>query len=118
MSMQASDEEAAKVSVAPRVALADIEAQIAEQYSFNMAHAIVQTFGEDAAAVRRNDHPLQVLTMHVMVMKNGFTVVGRSAPASPANFNVELGKMLAYEDCIRQLWPLMGYALCDKLAGI
>jgi hypothetical protein len=48
-------------------------------------------------------------------MRNGFTVIGKSAPASAANFNAELGKKLAYEDAIRQLWPLMGFSLRDRL---
>lgn len=50
-------------------------------------------------------------------MRNGFIMVGKSAPTSPENFNAELGRKLAYEDCIRQLWPLMGFALRDRLAA-
>jgi hypothetical protein len=42
-------------------------------------------------------------------------VIGKSAPASPENFNAELGKKFAYEDAVRQLWPLMGFALRDRL---
>jgi hypothetical protein len=52
-----------------------------------------------------------------LVLKNGFTVIGKSAPASAANFNAELGKKLAYEDAIRQVWPLMGFSLRDRLAA-
>jgi hypothetical protein len=40
------------------------------------------------------------------------------ARASPENFNADLGRKFAYEDAVRQLWPLMGYALRDKLAGL
>jgi hypothetical protein len=58
-------------------------------------------------------NPLELLSICILVMKNGFTVIGKSAPASPENFNAEFGKKLAYEDCIRQLWPLMGFALRD-----
>ena len=28
----------------------------------------------------------------------------------------ELGRELAYEDAVRQMWPLMGYALRERLA--
>jgi len=52
------------------------------------------------------------------VTRNGFTLIGKSAPASPDNFDPVLGRKLAYEDAVRQLWPLMGYALRDKLAGL
>jgi len=42
--------------------------------------------------------------------------VGKSAPASADNFNADLGRKLAYEDAIRQLWPLMGFALRERLS--
>ncbi len=57
------------------------------------------------------------LTLAIVKMKNGFAVVGKSAPADPANFNEELGKKFAREDAIRQLWGFEGYALCDRLRG-
>jgi hypothetical protein len=56
------------------------------------------------------------LSICLLVMKNGFVVIGKSAPASPENFNRELGKKFAYEDAVRQLWPLMGFALRDRLS--
>jgi hypothetical protein len=108
-SLQSSDAEAAAVAVAPRVSLADIEGAVDQRYSFSAAEAA----GFQPGAVPQ----LDILTICVLVMKNGFTVIGKSAPASAANFNAEFGKKLAYEDAIRQLWPLMGYALRDKLAA-
>jgi hypothetical protein len=111
-SLQVSDAQAQEVAVAPRVTLKDIEGSIAEQY--------VGTVGE-AVALKNPDTPhspaLDILTVCVLVMKNGFTVIGKSAPASPENFNAELGAKFAYEDAIRQLWPLMGFALRDRLAS-
>jgi hypothetical protein len=105
-SLEKSDAEAAAVSVAPRVALSDIEGAIAGK-----------VFATGAEAFGASPHePLGSLTLCALTMKNGFTVIGKSAPASRENFNVELGRKLAYEDCIRQLWPLMGFALRDKLA--
>lgn len=107
MSIEASEKECAANAKAPRVSLADIERAIAERHEFT---------GADICGVKK-DHPLAILSACIVVMKNGFTVIGKSAPASPANFNPELGKKLAYEDCIRQLWPLMGFALCEKLTS-
>lgn len=46
----------------------------------------------------------------------GYTVVGKSGCADPANFDEEKGKTFAFEDCIRQLWPLEGYRLSAELA--
>ena len=55
------------------------------------------------------------LTIAVVVMENGYAVVGKSAPADPENFDVEMGKKFAKEDAIRELWALEGYALREKL---
>lgn len=56
------------------------------------------------------------LTICVMRLTNGWVLVGKSAPADPANFNQELGEKFAREDCIRQMWPLEGYLLREDLA--
>lgn len=109
-SLQASDAEAAAVAVAPRVALADIEAAIASRYDLNADRAV-------RASYQDFEDNLGLLSICLLVMKNGFIVIGKSAPASPENFNPELGRKFAYEDAVRQLWPLMGYALRDKLAA-
>lgn len=55
----------------------------------------------------------------VLVMRNGFTVLGKSAPLDPQNFDAELGKKFAYDDAIRQVWPLMAFSRLDaaKSAG-
>jgi len=115
MTLQATEKECAANAVAPRVSLADIEAAIQRKFFFSggeAARAYDPTTAREAAV-----SSLDVLTICLVVMHNGFTVIGKSAPASPENFNAELGRKLAYEDAVRQLWPLMGYALRDKLAG-
>jgi hypothetical protein len=92
-------------TTAPRISLAMMESKIRERHDVNAASAL----GLD-------EGPLTVLSVCFLVMDNGWTVVGKSAPASVANFNADLGKRLAYEDCIRQLWPLFGFLLRDSLA--
>ena len=57
------------------------------------------------------------MTICVMVMDNGYAVVGKSAPADPENFDEQAGRTFSREDAIRQLWPLEGYALREKLHG-
>lgn len=109
-SLHETDRAAAAVSVAPRVTLADIEGAIVERHHFTAGEAVV-ALGAPVSA------PLSLLSLCILVMKNGFTVIGKSAPASPENFNAELGRKFAYEDAIRQLWPLAGYALREKLAA-
>lgn len=60
--------------------------------------------------------PMECLTICVLVLKNGFTVVGKSACASPENFNAEIGAKIAKEDARQQIWALEGYALRSQLS--
>ena len=60
--------------------------------------------------------PLGLLTFCVLVLKNGFTVTGESACASPENFDAELGRKIARQNAVQKIWPLMGYALKCELA--
>jgi hypothetical protein len=50
-----------------------------------------------------------------LVLRNGYTVHGHSAPASPDNFDVEIGRKIARQKAVEQIWPLMGYALREQL---
>lgn len=56
------------------------------------------------------------LTICVLTLQNGFTVVGKSACASPENYNEEVGEHFAREDARRQIWPLEAYLLKERLA--
>lgn len=106
-SLAVTDQASAAVATAPRVTLDDIKSQISECFHVSA----------DEAVGRPGDQRLRLLTLCIVVMHNGFVVIGKSAPASPENFNAELGRKFSYEDAVRQLWPLMGFALRDKLAG-
>ena len=57
------------------------------------------------------------MTICVLVMKNGFAVVGKSAPADAGNFDEELGHKFAKEDAVRQLWAFEGYALREQMSN-
>lgn len=100
----------AKGLTAPRVTPADIEANIACEYWFTAA----QSIGPDAPG----HVSLGLLTFCVLVLRNGFTVAGESACASPENFDAEVGKKIARANAVNKVWPLMGYALKERLALI
>lgn len=106
MSIETTDKEAAAVATAPRVSLESMERKIVARYDLTGGNILRDT---PAPAT------LSILSICILVMQNGFIVIGKSAPASLENFNDELGKRFAYEDAIRQLWPLEGYALRDRL---
>jgi len=58
---------------------------------------------------------LSLLTICVLVLKNGFTVTGESACASPENFDAEIGMKIARQNAKDKIWVLEGYALKDRL---
>ena len=58
---------------------------------------------------------LYLLTHCVLVLKNGFTVTGESACASPENFDRIIGQKIAYENARNKIWELEGYLLKEKL---
>ena len=59
---------------------------------------------------------LRLLTFCVLVLRNGFTVTGESACASPENFDADIGRKIARDNAIDKVWMLEGYLLKQKLA--
>lgn len=57
------------------------------------------------------------MTIAILTLKNGYVLVGKSAPADPDNFDRELGRKFAREDAIRQAWPLYAFALRDRMTA-
>ena len=89
----------AKGLTAPRVTLDDLNS--------NIVHTEI---------VKHVSHSGQVLRWAVLTLKNGYSVDGvPSCSASPENDNQEIGEKIAIENARRNVWPLMGYALKEKL---
>ena len=117
MSSIEKDIKAAGADKAPRVTPNDLSANIVAEHYFTAAD------GATAAHVLKgaNDiplpdvKPLELLTFCVLILRNGFTVTGESACASPENFDAEIGRKIARENAVQKVWPLMGYALKEKL---
>ena len=55
------------------------------------------------------------LTVCCLTLKNGFTVTGESACASPENFNAEIGQKIARSNARDKIWALEGYVLKQRL---
>ena len=97
---------------APRVTLADIEENIASEYYFTGDEAVN---GDRHRCSATDQQALELLTFCVLILRNGFTVTGESACVSPENFDAELGRKIARQNAIAKVWPLMGYALRERL---
>ena len=123
----------AKGKTAPRITPAHIQATIRTAYYFTAAQGVD---GADVQAIREatpnqetswcplNDDadpaktamaPLMLLTFCVLVLRNGFTVTGESACASPENFDAEIGRKIARQNAEAKIWALEGYALKQRL---
>ena len=106
----------AKGLTAPRITPADIDANIASEFYFTATDGVLGASGMGTAPAGRAKS-LNLLTFCVLVLRNGFTVTGESACASPENFDAEIGRKIARANAVQKMWPLMGYALKEKLAA-
>lgn len=102
---------------APRITPADLQANIAGEFYFTAKDGVRGEFAASGFGLIEEASPLDLLTFCVLILQNGFTVTGESACASPENFDAEIGRKIAYENAKAKIWPLMGYALKDKLAS-
>lgn len=87
-----------ETKTAPRVTVEHIERKIDTVDYFEM---------------KKGDASSGVLCL--ITMQNGWTSTGFSAPASPENFDFEVGKRYAYENAFKPLWHLEGYLLREEL---
>jgi hypothetical protein len=84
----------------------EVEASIASEHYFTADDGC-----NGANACVMHPSPLQLLTFCVLVLKNGLTVTGESACASPENFDAEIGRKIARQKAVDKVWPLLGYKL-------
>jgi hypothetical protein len=114
MDEQIEQEIQIKGLTAPRITLEDVEAAIQSEWYINAAAGVPE---DDFHPPVPAAHPLRQLTICVLVLRNGFTVTGEPACASPENFDAELGRKIARQGAVSKVWPLMGYELRSRLAG-
>lgn len=117
MNDQAIEQEIlAKGLTAPRVTPDHIEQCIQHEYYFTAGHGVDGTHRASSPTAYCYASVLDVLTFCVLVLKNGFTVTGESACASPENFDAEIGRKIARENAKQKIWALEGYLLKSNLA--
>jgi hypothetical protein len=111
----------AKATGGERVTLSDIEGAIVHEAYFTAADGVLGNTRRLASSFVKIDRTyiptgLGLLTICVLTLWNGYTILGKSACADPKNFDAELGKRLARTDAVNQIWPLMGYELKSRMA--
>ena len=102
---------------ARRVTPADIQDVIVSAHYFTAAQGADSTRPFGAAWPEQTYQSLGLLTLCVLVLRNGFTVTGESACADPAMFDADIRRDLARLDAERKVWSLLGYALRCELSN-
>ena len=102
-----------KGKTAARVTPQDIERAITSEHYFTAGQAVEQ----QTAPHEQIPTSLYLLTFCVLTLRNGFTVTGESACASPENFDAEIGRAIARGNAVQKIWPLLGYELRTKLTA-
>lgn len=109
---------------APRVTPDHIDSVISDVHFFTAGdgYAGALSVSDEFNAMDESDRvieppkQLDLLTFCVLILKNGFTVTGESACASPENFDPEIGRKIAYENARNKIWLLEGYLLKESLS--
>ncbi len=114
-----------KGKTAPRVTPEQIESRIVGEYYFRLGDAIEGTAANNwagaSASVEVNQRQVDVdranvMTLCVLILSNGFTVIGESACVSPENYDPEVGNKIARQNAVHRIWMLEGYLLKEKLS--
>ena len=101
---------------AARVTPDDLKANIISEHYFTAKEGIIGNLYQRNQDQCRLPTSLSLLTFCVLVLRNGFTVTGESACASPENFDAEIGRKIARQNAEQKIWPLMGYHLKQQLS--
>ena len=102
---QIEQEIQAKGLTAPRITPADIEANIMHTYFFTAEEGAQGALAKTDPELGAEFPSISMLTFCVLVLRNGFTVTGESACASPENFDAEIGRKIARQNAVEKIWP-------------
>lgn len=103
---------------APRLSPEKIDEVIAGEYYFTAENGVRggDVFeGGDGYSGVNVPLPLTTITFCILVLRNGFTVTGESACASPENFDRAIGRTIARRNARDKIWALEGYLLRERL---
>lgn len=99
----------------------DKRPRITPEYLRGLVRSVAYLSGSQA--IQQSEHEikdpiitqaLNSLTLCVVVLKNGFTLVGKSACVFPENYNMIIGRRIALDDAMRQIGAYEGYVLAEQ----
>jgi len=89
-----------------------IESRIKSKYFFNLGDAVSNV----CSVVDSDKIRMSLVTKCVLVLENGFVIVGHSACVDPNNYDESIGQSIAYENAVDKIWGLEGYVLANAMA--
>jgi hypothetical protein len=109
-----TDEQRAARTGLSSIELTDQQSKAVQKtpYRVSLESIVAKIAHKDFMTPERHPH----MTLCVLTLVNGFIFIGKSTPADPHNFNRELGEKFAYEDAVRQVWPMEAYLLREKMS--
>lgn len=114
---------------APRVTLMEVEQAIKAEFYFTAAdgvHGALAAATKDYEKAREHARmmrgasaleSLSLVTFCVLVLDNGFVVHGFSKCVSPENFDAQIGRDLARQKALDEVWTVLGFRLAERLAN-
>jgi hypothetical protein len=86
-----------------------IETKIKSVVYLNAGKAAEDEYGDALSEdVLKN---LNLVTICIIILENGFKVEGMAACIDPANYNEQKGRECAYEKAFEKIWEVEGYLL-------
>lgn len=92
----------------------DVEGMIVGEYAVRGVDAFKDQHNLTDPAIRA----LECTTIVVMVLRNGYPIVGTGVCASPENYDFEAGKKEARAEAIAKLWLVAEHAARNRLMGL
>lgn len=95
-------------TVAKSISSPEVKDCIKAVYYLNAQEAVDNALAEFGMEASYGDD-LKVLTICIAVLRNGFTIIGKSACVDPAIYDAEIGRKIAYADACRQAESYTGF---------
>jgi hypothetical protein len=90
----------------------DVDGCIVAEHYFTAADGVAGNAWRTVSDARADKpaQPLELLTICVLVTRNGHTVLGEAYCQDPAVFDAEVGRKWARADAFKKLFPMVVYA--------
>jgi Phage protein (N4 Gp49/phage Sf6 gene 66) family len=92
----------------------DVETQIVSEFSISAFDA----FSKQPNVTDVAERALRCTTICVLILRNGFPIVGSSSCAAPENYDHTTGLAEAKADAMVKLWLCEEYSLRNRLMGL